>query len=99
VPPGDASGSGGGDIGYICEARREAGVEVWWDSEPDVGCVPDGLLVTFGRGDAGTEFRSGAMLLWCDGRRSCPVESVDYAECVRQLGGAAQTRARMHLDR
>jgi hypothetical protein len=27
VPPGDASGNGGGDMGYICEARREAGVE------------------------------------------------------------------------
>jgi hypothetical protein len=56
VPPGEASGRGGGDIGYICEARREAGVEFWRDSEPD------GLLVTFGRGDTGTELRSGAML-------------------------------------
>lgn len=60
VPPGDASGSGGGDIGYICEARREAVVELWRDSEPDA--VPDGLLVMFGRGDAGTELRSGAIV-------------------------------------
>jgi hypothetical protein len=49
-------------MGYICDARREAGVELWRDSEPDAGCVPDGLPVTLGRGDAGTEFRSGAMV-------------------------------------
>lgn len=50
-------------MGYICEARLEAGVELWRDNEPDAGCVFDGLLVMFGRGDAGTElFRSGAML-------------------------------------
>jgi len=49
-------------MGYICEARREAGVELWRDSEPDGGCVPDGLLVTFGRADAGTELRSGAIV-------------------------------------
>jgi hypothetical protein len=55
VPPGDASGSGGGDMGYICEARREAGVEFWRESEPE------GLLVAFGRGDTGTEFKSGAI--------------------------------------
>lgn len=34
VPPGDASGRGGGDIGYICEVRREAVVELSRDSEP-----------------------------------------------------------------
>jgi hypothetical protein len=60
VPPGEASGSGGGDIGYIWDARREAGVEfcreLWRDNEPE------GLLVTFGRGDAGTELRSGAIV-------------------------------------
>jgi hypothetical protein len=75
VPPGEASGSGGGDIGYICEVRREPGVEFWresgaavvefWresESEPDAGCVLDGLLVTLGRGETGTELRSGAMI-------------------------------------
>jgi hypothetical protein len=52
-------------MGYIWEARREAGVEFWrefWrDSEPK------GLLVTLGRGEAGTELRSGAMVYedWC----------------------------------
>jgi hypothetical protein len=50
-------------MGYICEARREAGVEFWRESVPDAGCVVDGLLVTLGRGDAGTELRSGAMVL------------------------------------
>jgi len=34
VPPGDARGSGGGDIGYICEVRREAVVELCRESEP-----------------------------------------------------------------
>jgi hypothetical protein len=72
VPPGEASGSGGGDIGYICEVRREPAVEFWresgaviefWrESEPDAGCVLDGLLVTLGRGESGTELRSGAMI-------------------------------------
>jgi hypothetical protein len=57
VPLGDPSGSGGGDIGYICEVRREAVVELWRDSEPL------GLLVTLGRGEVGTEFRSGAMMI------------------------------------
>lgn len=61
VPPGDANGSGGGLMGYICEARLDAGVEFWRDREPDAGCVLDGLLVTLGRGDSGTEFRSGAI--------------------------------------
>lgn len=52
-------------MGCICEARLEAGVEFWRDSEPDAGCVPDGLLVTLGRGDTGTEFRSGAIaIIW-----------------------------------
>ena len=46
-------------MGYICEARLEAGVDVWRDREPDAGCVLDGLLVAE---DPGTVFRSGAML-------------------------------------
>jgi hypothetical protein len=50
-------------MGYICEARREAGVEFWRESVPDADCMVDGLLVTLGRGDAGTELRSGAMVL------------------------------------
>jgi hypothetical protein len=62
VPPGEASGSGGGDMGYICEVRREPAVEFWRESEPDAGCVLDGLLVTLGRGETGTELRSGAMI-------------------------------------
>ena len=43
------------------EARREAGVEFW--REPGAPAwVWEGLLVTLGRGDTGTEFKSGAML-------------------------------------
>jgi hypothetical protein len=61
VPPGEARGSGGGLMGYICEARREAGVEFWRELDVPV-CECDGLLVTLGRGDTGTEFKSGAIL-------------------------------------
>jgi hypothetical protein len=43
----DDSGSGGGAI--ICDARR--------DDEVEVGCDERGI----GRGDGGTEFKSGAM--------------------------------------
>jgi hypothetical protein len=68
VPPGDASGSGGGDMACICEVLREAVVEFWRDSEPEAGCVLDGLLVTLGRGETGMELRSGAMI---DGARPC----------------------------
>lgn len=32
-------------MGDIWEARREAGVDVWRESEPEAGCVFDGLLV------------------------------------------------------
>ena len=56
VPPGDASGRGGGLMWWTCEARRDAGVDGWrvllWE----------GALVRPGRGDTGTEFRSGAMV-------------------------------------
>ena len=62
-PPGEDKGSGGGLIGYICDVRLDAGVEFWREMDPDAGCVFDGLLVTFGRGDGGTEFRSGAMVV------------------------------------
>lgn len=46
-------------MGYIWEARLEAGVDVWRDSEPDAGWVVDGLLVTE---DADTAFASGAIV-------------------------------------
>lgn len=70
LPPGDASGSGGGLIGYICEARREADVDEWWELG---ACADDevpplcpfcacGVGVTF-RGDAGTEVISGAIVM------------------------------------
>jgi hypothetical protein len=62
VPPGDAKGSGGG-LMAICDARLEPGVDVWRDSEPEAGCVPDALPVPAGRGDPGTVFRSGAIVL------------------------------------
>ena len=32
-------------MGDIWDARREAGVDVWRESEPEAGCVFDGLLV------------------------------------------------------
>ena len=63
VPPGEAKGSGGGLMGYICEVRLETDVDVWRDMGPEAGCVLDGLLVGVGRGDAGTEFRSGAIVV------------------------------------
>lgn len=47
-------------MGCICEARREAGVEFWRELDIAV-CVYEGLLVTLGRGETGTEFKSGAM--------------------------------------
>lgn len=47
VPPGEASGSGGGTIGNIWEVRREVGRDV---NAPF-------------RGEAGTEFRSGGDML------------------------------------
>ena len=59
MPPGEATGSRGGPMGYIWEARLDAGVDVWRDSEPDAGCVLDGLLVTE---DVGTEVASGAIV-------------------------------------
>ncbi len=62
MPPGEAKGSGGGLIGYICDARLDAGKEFWRDRDPDAGCVFDVLLLTIGRGEGGTEFRSGAMV-------------------------------------
>lgn len=62
VPPGDARGRGGGLIGYICDARREADEEGGCDVVPALGCVVEGLLVACTRGDSGTELRSGAMV-------------------------------------
>jgi hypothetical protein len=41
---------------WTCEARRDAGVEGWRV------LVWEGALVRPGRGDSGTEFRSGAMV-------------------------------------
>lgn len=38
-------------------------MEFWRDRGPDAGCVPEGLLVRFGRGDAGIELRSGAIMV------------------------------------
>lgn len=46
----------------ICDARLETVVDVRRDSEPDAGCVLDGLLVLVGRGEPGTVFRSGAIV-------------------------------------
>lgn len=63
VPPGEARGSGGGLMRWICDALLEAGVEFWREREPEAGWVLDGLLVMFGRGEGGTELRSGAMVL------------------------------------
>jgi len=63
VPPGEARGSGGGLMGYICDVRLETDVDAWRESDPEAGCVLDGLLVGVGRGDAGTEFRSGAIVV------------------------------------
>lgn len=59
-------------MGDIWEARREAGVDVWRESEPEAGCVFDGLLV----GEApGTVVESRAIvvrLLWSkSGERWC----------------------------
>lgn len=48
---------------WICDALLEAGVEFWREREPEAGWVLDGLLVMFGRGEGGTELRSGAMVL------------------------------------
>lgn len=36
-------------------------MEFWWELDVPV-CVCEGLLVMLGRGDTGTEFKSGAML-------------------------------------
>jgi hypothetical protein len=63
VPPGDARGSGGGLIAN-CDARLETVADVRRDSEPDAGCVLDGLLVMAGRGEPDTVFRSGAMVVF-----------------------------------
>lgn len=57
VPPGDASGRGGGFIGYICEARREGGADGRRESGCGVCCVTEDAF----RGEGGTEFKSGAM--------------------------------------
>lgn len=57
VPLGDASGSGGGLMVWTCEARRDAAVEVW----RVLLLLWDGALVMPGRGETGTEFRSGGM--------------------------------------
>jgi hypothetical protein len=78
VPPGEASGKGGGDMGYIWEVRREAGVEFWREFWRDNEL--DGLLVTLGRGEAGTELRSGAMV--CD-------------ECLRLLAWVTEVSRRV----
>lgn len=51
-------------------------MELWRDSEPDAGCVPDGLLVMFGRGDTGTEFKSGAMV------SEVLLPRVDVSQCL-----------------
>jgi len=61
VPPGEARGSGGGFMRWICDVLREAGVEFWRESDAEAGWVLDGLLVIVGRGDGGMELRSGAM--------------------------------------
>ena len=64
TPPDEASGRGGGDMGKLREARREAWVEFCRDSEPETDCMAlNGLPETLVRGDGGTEFRSGAMVL------------------------------------
>lgn len=61
VPPGEARGRGGGLMGWIWEARREADMEVRRElGWPEGGCVEEALL---GRGETGTEFRSGAMVI------------------------------------
>jgi hypothetical protein len=86
VPPGDASGSGGGDMGYICEARREAGVEFWREREPE------GLLVAFGRGEAGTELRSGAMVKASFCGKASTFKAVLVVEIVEALPASAYIR-------
>jgi hypothetical protein len=48
-------------MGCICEARRDTGVDVWWDSEPDAGCALDEFVLAE-RGEPDTEFRSGAIV-------------------------------------
>ena len=64
VPPGVASGSGGGLIGKIWEARREVGCEDWREEACGREGVEAGMAVVAGalRGEAGTELRSGAMV-------------------------------------
>jgi hypothetical protein len=47
-------------MGYICEARRETGLEFCW--ELGVGKL-DVLLVGSERAEDGTEFKSGAIMM------------------------------------
>lgn len=63
APLGEASGSGGGLMAWIWEARRDAGVEGWRGGVGPGCTVCEGKLVVvgLGRGEAGTELRSGAM--------------------------------------
>jgi hypothetical protein len=62
------------DIGAVVEFWRDSGavVEFVRESEPVAGCVLDGLLVTLGRGETGTELRSGAMV-------DCPCPFLAFA--------------------
>jgi hypothetical protein len=85
-------------MGYIWEARLEAGVDVWRDSEPDAGCVLEGLLVLVGRGDPGTEFRSGA-IFGSSGPSDAPVALLDRVTLDAHEGDSLSFRICPTVDK